>query len=672
MEVMLDAFLFETGELLEKLDEILMRTEQEAAIGTDDINEIFRTMHTIKGSAAMMGLQNMSHLAHAVEDLFYIIREDQNVSYDKPALYELLFTSSDSLKVELENLSDESIPLTDFTELMGKIRAMAEQMKGGEKKSVSCAAGGFPDGLFTEDEPAEMLTFKVTYSAECAMPSARAMVLLRKLGMISEVCRTFPEDMDADSADGAIISSGLYIKLITDDKEGVLKILRGGLNVENAEEIKKSDIPKAVPEPVLQTEEKSQKPQTEDKPKAAQPAKKSEQSMISVKLEKLDRLLDLVSEIVISESAVISSPDLRNTGLDLDRFNKSSRELKKLTDELQDVVMSIRMVPVSTAFQKMNRVVRDMNAKLGKNVTLVFEGQQTEVDKSIIDILGDPLMHIVRNAVDHGIETPEVRAAAGKTDKPTVTLSAGYDSSEVVISCTDNGAGMDTAKIMAKAKKNGLLTKPENEYTEKEILNFVVAAGFSTNEKITEYSGRGVGMDVVKKNIEKVGGKLTVDSVFGQGSTFTIRIPLSLSIVDVLSLQVGASSLSVPVSSVIEAFSCGEDSFIKDPDGNEFVYLRGECLPLIRLSEHLEIPNAAEDVYQGIMIHCREDGKSAVLFADSIICDQQVVVKPFSPLLSHIKLKEAGMAGCSILGDGSITIILNVKEILTGGGSDDR
>lgn len=672
MEVMLDAFLFETGELLEKLDEILMRTEQEAAIGTDDINEIFRTMHTIKGSAAMMGLQNMSHLAHAVEDLFYIIREDQNVSYDKPALYELLFTSSDSLKGELENLSDESIPLTDFTELMGKIRAMAEQMKGGEKKSGSRAAEGFPEGLFTEDEPAEMLTFKVTYSADCAMPSARAMVLLRKLGMISEVCKTFPEDMDADSADDAITSSGLYIKLITDDKEGVLKILRGGLNVDNAEEIKKSDIPKAVPEPVLQTEEKSQKPQTEDKPKAAQPAKKSEQSMISVKLEKLDRLLDLVSEIVISESAVISSPDLRNTGLDLDRFNKSSRELKKLTDELQDVVMSIRMVPVSTAFQKMNRVVRDMNAKLGKNVTLVFEGQQTEVDKSIIDILGDPLMHIVRNAVDHGIETPEVRAAAGKTDKPTVTLSAGYDSSEVVISCTDNGAGMDTAKIMAKAKKNGLLTKPENEYTEKEILNFVVAAGFSTNEKITEYSGRGVGMDVVKKNIEKVGGKLTVDSVFGQGSTFTIRIPLSLSIVDVLSLQVGASSLSVPVSSVIEAFSCGEDSFIKDPNGNEFVYLRGECLPLIRLSEHLEIPNAVEDVYKGIMIHCREDGKSAVLFADSIICDQQVVVKPFSPLLSHIKLKEAGMAGCSILGDGSITIILDVKEILTGGGSDDR
>lgn len=672
MEVMLDAFLFETGELLEKLDEILMSTEQEESIGTDEINEIFRTMHTIKGSAAMMGLQNMSHLAHAVEDLFYIIREDQNVSYDKPALYELLFASSDSLKGELENLSDESVPLTDFTELMGKIRAMAEQMKGGEKKTEGLVSGGLPQNLFADDEPEGMLTFKITYSESCAMPSARAMVLLRKLGMISEVCRTFPEDVDADSANDEIAASGLYIKLVTDDKEAVLKILRGGLNVEDVKEINKSDVRNAAPAPAPKAEEKPAQTQPQEKPSSPRSAKKSEQSMISVKLEKLDRLLDLVSEIVISESAVVSSPDLRNTGLDLNRFNKASRELRKLTDELQDVVMSIRMVPVSTAFQKMNRVVRDMNAKLGKNVTLEFVGQQTEVDKSIIDILGDPLMHIVRNAVDHGIETPEERAAAGKTEKPTVTLSAGYDSNEVVISCTDNGAGMDSAKIMAKAKKNGILTKPESEYTEKEIFNFVVAAGFSTNEQITEYSGRGVGMDVVKKNIEKVGGKLIVDSEFGKGSTFTIRIPLSLSIVEVLSLQVGKSSLSVPVSSVMEAFSCDGESFITDPDGNEFVYLRGECMPLIRLSKHLDIPDAQEDVRKGIMVHCRDGGENAVLFADGIICDQQVVVKPFSPLLSHIKLKEAGLAGCSILGDGSITLILDTKEILTGGDSSGR
>lgn len=326
--------------------------------------------------------------------------------------------------------------------------------------------------------------------------------------------------------------------------------------------------------------------------------------------------------------------------------------------------MSLRMVPVSTAFQKMNRVVRDMNNTLKKNAVLLFRGEDTEVDKSIIDMLGDPLMHIVRNAVDHGIETPEERAAAGKTNAPTVTLSAGYESNEVVISCKDNGAGMDAAKILAKAKKNGLLTKPENEYTEKEIFNFVIAAGFSTNESVTQYSGRGVGMDVVKQNIEKVGGKLIVSSKLGVGSTFTIRIPLSLSILDVLSVEIGESSISIPAASVREAFSCKAGSLITDPDGNEFIYLRDKCLPLIRLGEKLKLETEITEPEKGICIYCREGANEAVLLADRIVCDQQVVVKPFSPLLDGLHLKEAGLAGCSILGDGSMTIILDMITLL--------
>lgn len=671
MENMADMFVFETGDLLEKLDEILMRTEQEDSISSDDINEIFRTMHTIKGSAAMMSMHNMSTLAHSVEDLFYIIREDPTVKYDKPALYELLFSASDNLKSELDSLYDDA-PLTDFSELENKIHAFAATMKGqpaGDSPDISSADTSTYEGLFPDDEKEGVLTYKITYSESCAMPDMRALVLLRALGKMCEVIKTFPEDLDADNAGDEISKKGLYIKLITDDPNGVLDLMKNAVNVDKAEQVKKPEQPANAakkPQPAQKSApEKSA-------PKPAQPAnavpkkhaEKHEQSMISVKLDKLNRLLDLVAEIVITEGSVISSPDLKKAEINLDRFNKSSRELKKLTDELQDVVMSIRMVPVSTAFQKMNRVVRDMNQKLKKNVTLVFEGQETEVDKSIVDILNDPLMHIVRNAVDHGIEDPEVRAKAGKTEPATVTLSAGYDSNEVVISCRDNGAGMDTAKLMAKAKKNGMLTKPENEYTDKEIFNFVVDAGFSTNDKITEYSGRGVGMDVVKKNLEKVGGKLYVDSKFGEGSVFTIRIPLSLSILDVLSVDVGGENFSLPVSAVSEAFSCKAESFITDPEGNEFIMLREKCLPLIRMSDHFDIPNAEKDVTKGIMLCCKDGGKEAVLMADRITVDQQVVVKPFSPLLDAYPLKESGMAGCSVLGDGSITIILDMKEFL--------
>ena len=682
MESMLDMFVFETGDLLEKLDDILMRTEQEETIGTEDINEIFRTMHTIKGSASMMGLQNMSTLAHAVEDLFYIIRDDPNVKYDKPGLYELLFASSDNLKNELENIQDDDIPLTDFTELEGKIHAFAAQMKGesAPAQAASGASGGDDiSHLFPDDEDESILTYRVTYQETCAMPSARGFVLLRGLGQIAEVCSTLPVDLDDDNADDEIKSHGLIIKLITDDAKKVLEFLEDGINVEKAEQLHKPEksaapaakpAPQAAPTPqqaeaaVAEAKAETAQEKKPEKQAAKKPAEKHEQSLITVNLEKLNQLLDLVAEIVITQGSVTSSPDLKDLGVDLDRFNKSARELKKLTDELQDAVMSIRMVPVSTAFQKMNRVVRDMNQKLGKGVTLLFEGEDTEVDKSIVDILNDPLMHITRNAVDHGIEMPEERAAAGKTEPPTVTLSAGYDSGEVVISCRDNGAGMDRAKILAKAKKNGLLTKSENEYTDKEVYAFTVAAGFSTNEKITEYSGRGVGMDVVKKNIEKVGGKLLVDSEFGVGSVFTIRIPLSLSIIDVLSVSVGENSFSVPISSVREAFSCKAENYILDPDGNEFIMLREKCLPLIRLSRHFGIQSEIEDVDKGIMLYCKEDDTGAVLFADSIISDQQIVVKPFSPLLSDFPLKEAGMNGCSILGDGTITIALDVKELL--------
>ncbi len=677
MESMLDMFVFETGDLLEKLDDILMRTEQEDTIGTEDINEIFRTMHTIKGSAAMMGLQNMSTLAHAVEDLFYIIRDDPEVKYDKPGLYELLFASSDSLKGELENINDDDIPLTDFSELEGRIHAFAAQMKGESAPAQAQGAQAQAEDishLFPDDEDESILTYKVTYQESCAMPSARGFVLLRGLGQIAEVTSTLPEDLDADEADDEIKAHGLIIKLITDDAKKVLEFLEDGINVEKAEQLHKPEKTAAAQAPaasaptVEQAEKAVEQAKAEAAPAAKQAPKKAapkhEQSLITVNLEKLDQLLDLVAEIVITQGSVTSSPDLKGISANLDRFNKSARELKKLTDELQDSVMSIRMVPVSTAFQKMNRVIRDMNQKLKKGVTLEFVGEETEVDKSIVDILNDPLMHITRNAVDHGIETPEERAAAGKTEPPTVTLSAGYDSGEVVISCRDNGAGMDRAKILAKAKKNGLLTKPESEYTDKEVYAFTIAAGFSTNETITEYSGRGVGMDVVKKNIEKVGGKLLVDSQFGVGSVFTIRIPLSLSIIDVLSVQVGKNSLSVPITAIHEAFSCKQENYIKDPDGNEFIMLREMCLPLIRLNRHFNIADAVEDIESGIMLYCSEGDASAVLFADSIIADQQIVVKPFSPLLSDFPLKEAGMSGCSILGDGTITIGLDVKEIL--------
>ncbi|MCM1330234.1 MAG: chemotaxis protein CheA, partial [Ruminococcus sp.] len=389
----------------------------------------------------------------------------------------------------------------------------------------------------------------------------------------------------------------------------------------------------------------------------------AKQSLISVNLNKLDTLLDLVGEIVITEAMVTSNPDLK--GLKLDNFQKSARQLRKLNEELQDAVMSIRMVPLSGAFNKMTRIVRDMKVKLNKDVDLVFEGEETEVDKSIIDQLNDPLMHMVRNSMDHGIEdNVEDRIAAGKSPKGKITLSAYNTSGEVIIVVADDGAGINPEKVLAKAEKNGILSRPASDYSEKEILNMIMLPGFSTNEQVTEYSGRGVGMDVVKKNIEKIGGSVYVDSKFGEGTNFVIKIPLSLSIVDGMEIAVGDSAFAIPINVISSSFKVSPEQLVKDTNGNEMIMVRGECYPLIRLYELYGLKPNIQDIYEGIVILVETDGKQACLFADELLGEQQVVVKPFPKLLSGYNIKQYGMSGCSILGDGSITIILDVDNII--------
>ena len=654
MEGMLDVFLFETNELLEKLDEILIRTESDT-LGEEDVGEIFRIMHTVKGSAAMMGLHNVSKLAHSLEDLFSIIREDPNVQFDKPALYELLYAGSDGMKSEIENLSDESVPLTDFTEQIAKNRAFAAAMKG-EAPAAEAApqqSAGEADGVFTAEDGEDVLAFRVMYQSSCLMPSIRAMVLLKHLKAVCELVSTIPADLDADSAGDEISAKGLVIKVKAASPEAVLEKLKNGINVENAVQIQrqaKKAEPAPTPAPSSQPAQPAQSQQAE-KPSArpSAPAKKHDDksgAMISVKLEKLDRLMTLATEIVIAESGVLHS-----------------RDLKKLTDELQDVVMSVRMVPVNTVFSKMNRVVRDMNKKLGKNVTLVIEGEDTEVDKSAADLLGDPLMHLVRNAVDHGIESPEERAAAGKTEQPTVTLSARYESNDALIEVRDNGAGMDPKKLLEKARSKGMLEKPEQEYTRRECLELIMKAGFSTNTEVTEFSGRGVGMDVVRKNLEKVGGALLVDSELGKGSVFTIRVPMSLSISDCMVIQLGGREYAVPVSAIKEIFRPKAEQLNVTPDGRETV-LSDKLYRMIRLSEHFGLESCESDPKGGIILLCTAESGEAALMADGILEEMQIAIKPFSAYLSKFGLKEAGFSGTSVLGDGSIIPVLDVNEII--------
>ncbi len=379
-------------------------------------------------------------------------------------------------------------------------------------------------------------------------------------------------------------------------------------------------------------------------------------------VSKMDQLMDLIGELVISESVVLQSSDLKVPGLNLDNFNKAAAQLASISTDLQNVIMSMRMVPLTNTFQKMNRIVFDVSRKLGKNIEFVMVGETTEVDKNIIEHISDPLMHLVRNAVDHGIETDEERMAKGKTEKGKVTLSARTEAGKVWICVEDNGTGLDREKILAKARKQGILddNKPDAAYTDKEVYQFITLPGFSTNEQVTEYSGRGVGMDVVVQNIQAIGGALEIESTPGFGSIMSLKIPLTLAIIDGIVMEVGSSSFVMETGVIKQFIRVKEDMMIHEPNGDEFVMIRGDCFPVIRLGRWYGLDEYQESVEDGVMLILEVEDKKICLLVDKLVGEQEIVVKPIPSYIKKVK----GLSGCTQLGDGSIALILDAPGLV--------
>ena len=697
MEAMLDMYFFETNSLLEQLDEILLRTEQANVFDNEDIKEIFRIMHTIKGSSAMMGFENLSVLAHKAEDMFFVIRENPDVITDVSFVYDLVFQVSDSYKAQIEaiqNHNDGEYESMDFSDLINKLLKGRDTLLGETTGEASPAAGGAaaaaPAAVNSVD--ADKTTVRVFFEDGCQMENLRAFLLINTIKDECDYLDFTPADVETNpETSKVIIEQGFLITFKPlDNVDFVLRQIENALNVQSYEVVQAAAAPApaaelppepkaassaapapapvAAPAPAAPAEEKKEPSAAEKAQAAVEKAQAAsgmqKQNLISVNLAKLDALHDIVGEIITTESMVISNPDLE--GLELESFNKAARQLRKLTSELQDTVMSIRMVPLAGVFQKMNRIVRDMRKKLGKDVEFVIEGEETEIDKSIVDSLQDPLMHLVRNCMDHGIEDDvQDRINAGKPEKGTLRLSAQNASGEVIITVQDDGAGIDPEKILAKARKQGILTKPESEYSEKEIQNLILLPGFSTNEQVTEFSGRGVGMDVVKANVEKCGGTIVVDSKKGQGTSFIIKIPLTLAIIDGMEITCGDLVFTVPISTIRESFKADPSQFLNDTDNNEMIMIRGVCYPILRLHEKFGIETEVTDLVDGILLLVETDNKSMCIFADKLIGEQQVVVKPFPKYLARYKIKSEGLSGCTIMGDGSISLIIDTNTLIS-------
>lgn len=685
-EPMMEMYIFETTQLLEQLEQIILSCEQCSSYGENEVNEIFRIMHTIKGSSAMMLFQNIATLAHSIEDLFYFIREEnpENTEYCK--LSDLILECIDFTKVEMEKIKNEDQsdgnPSSLIEDIKGFLKDLKQQNPTSDGLEMKSQDSETKQQYYITQKKVDMSSdiniFKaVIYFEEgCEMENIRAYAVINDIKDFCETLRYIPEDIiENDDSIELIRKQGFTIFLKTlKSYEEINEILSETMLLSKLEFVQletDNEFKEFSSESQIETEVipkcDSQIKLKEDKNKVSVEQGKGEmqssttQSIISVNVNKLDKLMDLVGELVISEAMVTQNSDLK--GLELENFHKATRQLRKVTSEVQDMIMSIRMVPLTTTFHKMHRIVRDMSKKLNKEVELKVIGAETEVDKNIIEHISDPLMHLIRNSIDHGIETYDERQTKNKFEPAQVTLEAKNAGGDVLVLVKDNGKGLNKAKILEKAKRNKLLHKSESEMTDREIYNLISLPGFSTKDKVSEFSGRGVGMDVVTKNIEAIGGSVLIDSIPDEGTTIALKIPLTLAIIGGMNIRVGKSRYTIPTTSIKESFRAKEKDIITDPDGNEMIMVRGQCYPILRLHELYKVRTDVTNIPNGIMLMVENEVKTICIFADELIGEQQVVVKALPNYIRNIR-KISGVAGCTLLGDGGISLILDISGLI--------
>lgn len=704
LDGMVDIYIYENGQLLENLEEIVLETKDDEAFDENSINEIFRIMHTIKGSSGVMMYDNIMKVSHKLEDIFYYLRENIGIKEPHMELTDIVFQVMDFINGEMEKIKDGNDPDGDNSQLIELMDKFLVNLKGAidspkdtekEKPSASETSSGMglgPNQFYIAPQvsgTAKSFRIKITYHEDTQMSNLRAYSATYALKEYTEDVHYWPEDILTDeNSSETILAEGFLMLVRGDFTEDKLRELldttseisdimisecsnaefeRGfsgePVQEESAEtpatdaEVQKKE--EASPQPgdyVIQKEAGKAKQITKKKKKEVK------QAFMSVNIDKMNMLMDLMGEMVIAESVVLQNPDLQVPNLDLSNFQKAASQLSKITTEMQELIMSMRMMPLTNTFQKMNRTVFDMSRKLGKNIEFEMIGDTTEVDKNIIENISDPLMHLVRNSVDHGVETPEERQAAGKTEPAKVTLEAKNEGGKVWISVKDNGKGLSRNKLYKKAWENGILpdNRIESDYSDKEIFQFITFPGFSTKEKVTEFSGRGVGMDVVVKNIQKIGGVLDIDSVEGEGTTMTMKIPLTMAIIDGIVMRNGNTKFVMETGAIKQFIRVTDNQLIHEPNGEEYVMIRGECYPILRLSQKYHLEDAVTDVEDGVMLLLEYEGNTLCVLIDELIGTQEIVVKPIPPYVKKIH----GISGCTQLGDGSIALILDVSGLM--------
>lgn len=668
-------FIEESLDNLQTLNESLLELEQNPE-DIDKVNEIFRVAHTIKGMAATMGFNDLAELTHKMEDVLSEFREGElKVSQD---VVTVLFDCLDTLEKMVDIVQEGSDEKVDIEGIMAKLADIKENgnKKPEEKNEESDAtnatevkvSGSNLIGLElneydisvikqAEEKEFNAIEIKVTLSENTLLKSARAFLIVKDLEDHGEILKSVPSTQDIENEEFDLELK--FVLLTKNTVDEILSLVNGISEVSKVEaalvELEEAEVATKEAEVKEEKKEAAPAPKKEEAKAAAKKQqhkkemKKAHQS-VRVDLERIDNLMNMVSELVIYRTRLEQIVTAHKS----QELNETLEQVGRTTSDLQDLVMKIRMLPLDTVFNRFPRMIRDVSVELNKEINFVIEGAETELDRTVIDEIGEPLIHLLRNAADHGIESKEERIAAGKSPVGTIKLIAYQEGTKALIKVTDDGAGINVEKVKAKAEQKGINTEG---LSDADIKNLIFAQGFSTNEVVTDLSGRGVGMDVVKTKISALGGTVDVISEEGKGSTFVIKLPLTLQIIQALLVKVGEETLAISLGFIDRVIDYKEEN-IKKSNGKEVIVYREDVIPLVRLNESLDIESSKTDKKFVIIVNVGD--KTIGLLVDALCGQQEIVIKPLGKTLKGLDQ----YIGATILGNGLVTLILDIGALL--------
>ena len=678
----LEIFIDETKEHLQNLNEQLLVIEKEPE-NTDTINEIFRAAHSLKGMAGTMGFKRMQKLTHQMEDVFSEIRNGKmSVT---PNLVDVLFQCLDALETYLDLImesgdegSNDNEPILNQLEaiLTGKSVVKEEASQPAKKEEVSADNSKkekYKEFVFADFEKHAMeeafsknlnvYAITVFVDENCLLKAARAFLVFKALEELGEIIKSEPPVQDIEDEK---FEFDFSICIITKESlEKVISVIKDVSEIKDAIGEKLDKVPEEPKKETVKAEAEEKKTEAPAQAAAkAQTGKANGKPIVNrsvrVDIEKLDVLMNLVSELIIAKNGLVSQSNNDTVGVRSQAFYEQIEYLERVTTNLHESVMKVRMMPIETVTQKFPRMIRDLTKKLNKNMELIMTGEDTELDRTVIDEIGDPLMHLLRNSADHGLEAPEVRVQKGKPEKGTIRLDAYQDGNNVVIEVGDDGNGIDVEAVRNKAIDKGTVTAEQAALmSDKEVIDLLFRPSFSTAKVVSDVSGRGVGLDVVKSKIESLGGEIEVKTKLGEGSTFIIRLPLTLAIIQALMVELGEEKYAISLGTIqtIEDIPVSEIKYVQT---KEVVNLRGTVIPLIRLDSVLDIEYTNNDESLTVVIVKKGD-KLAGLVVDKLIGQQEIVIKSLGKYLSN---SSKIIGGATILGDGEVALILDVNTLL--------